>query len=482
LPIGAPPELTGAPRPLGRYANKSSPPRSTPDEKRKRKQAGRRERYRLRYKLRKITTLKRVKACGHTPVGNPRAGPGLRLSVLNGQRVAGMTGLAHCGSVWACPACSAKIATRRAEELADVMRHALEQGCSASMVTLTMRHHEGQTLKQCWDALSKAWARVTSGKQWVSDQAAAGLHGWVKAVEVTHGKNGWHVHIHVLMIWERPISQAAAERVGERMWNRWSRGLQRYGFDSLRDFGGLDVRMATLKPGTGTGLHEYFVKLSHEITGGQAKLAKGGGRTPFQILSDAVEGLADDLEHWWEWERASLGRRQIAWSKGLRDWAELMPEQSDEEIAQEELLGEDLLMFSGEGWRKLRRSSDDVCDVYDAAERGGLAAAGQVLDRLGVEWFSLQLPPKPPPLPAVATPGQRLDELSTASRDKLDRRRRLLDEYRRWYDSFAPDPLGNLDRRVPARLVPRVAKSDPDRDAFVRELRRFNRSGPRLDV
>jgi hypothetical protein len=89
---------------LGRYANKSSPLRRTPDQKRKHKQAGRRERYRLRYKLRKITRLKRVRACGHTPIANPNAGPGLRLSVLNGQRVAGMTGLAHCGSVWACPA------------------------------------------------------------------------------------------------------------------------------------------------------------------------------------------------------------------------------------------------------------------------------------------------------------------------------------------------------------------------------------------
>ena len=42
--------------------------------------------------------------------------------------------------------------------------------------------------------------------------------------------------------------------------------------------------MAEVKPGLwwfatgGSGLHEYFVKLAHEVTGGQAKLAKGGGR------------------------------------------------------------------------------------------------------------------------------------------------------------------------------------------------------------
>lgn len=195
------------------------------------------------------------------------------------------------------------------------MRWALEQGCSASMVTLTMQHHKGQRLADCWDALAKAWARVTSGKQWVNDQAAAGLQGWIKAVEVTTGKNGWHVHVHVLMIWRDTIDGVTATRVGERMWRRWQRALQRRDFDSLLEDSkghrvGLDVRLASLTPSHGGGLHEYFVKLSHEITGGQAKLARGGGRTPFQLLLGALDtGLADDLQRWWEWEKASKGRR-----------------------------------------------------------------------------------------------------------------------------------------------------------------------------
>jgi hypothetical protein len=165
-----------------------------------------------------------------------------------------MSGLAHCGSVWACPVCSAKIATRRAEELADVMRWALEQGCSASMVTLTMQHHKGQRLADSWNALAKAWARVTSGKQWVNDQAAAGLQGWIKAVEVTTGKNGWHVHVHVLMIWRDTIDGVTATRVGERMWRRWQRALQRHGFDSLlEDSKGHRVGLDVWRPRCGNG-------------------------------------------------------------------------------------------------------------------------------------------------------------------------------------------------------------------------------------
>lgn len=390
------PSATRPAEPLGKYANNSSPARrpkaATPEERRERRQAKRRERHALRYRLRQITTLKRVKDCGHVTINGDGAGPSLRLTAASAGgsgKTAGMSGLAHCGSVWACPVCSAKIATHRAQELADVMRWALEQGCSASMVTLTMRHHQGQTLRDCWDALSYAWSRVTSGKQWISDQEEAGLQGWVKAVEVTQGKNGWHVHLHVLMIWRTSISSDLAEHVGGRMHARWTKALQRRGFDSFRDSGGLDVRLATLDPSAGgIGLHEYFVKLSHELTGGQAKLAKGGGRTPFQLLQDALDtGLADDVERWWEWERASKGRRQVAWSKGLRDWAKLEPEQSDEDIAEEELAGDDLLLIQPEGWRALRHHPDRVCGLLEVAERKGYAAASDLLDQWGIGWL-----------------------------------------------------------------------------------------------
>lgn len=342
----------------------------------------------LRGGLRDLTNLERVRKCGHVTAGNAGGGPGLRLTTSpGGGAVAGLSGLVTCGSVWACPVCAAKIATRRADELADVMRHALESSCKASMVTLTMRHHEGQRLKDCWDALSTAWRAVVSGKQWVTDSAAFGLRGWVKAVEVTRGKSGWHVHIHALMIWDKTVTLQVARHVADRMWTRWNRALLRRGFDSLRDAGGLDVRMATLVPG-GFGLHEYFVKLSHEITGGQAKLAKGGGRTPFQILANATEtGEAADVHTWWEWERASHGRRQISWSTGLREWAKLAAEQSDEQVAAEDLQGDELLFLDLDSWRVLRGEPGRVCDLLEATEDDGYRAAMAVLRRWGLGYM-----------------------------------------------------------------------------------------------
>lgn len=377
-----------------------------------------------------------MRSCGyHTvgPGGAGNGGPGLRLTTdAQGGNVAGLSGLVTCGSVWSCPVCSAKIATRRAEELADFMRFALEHGCKASLVTLTMRHHEGQSLKDCWDALSASWRAVISGKQWCTDADAYGLRGWVKAVEVTRGKSGWHVHIHALMIWDNPVTLAEAQHVGDRMWRRWNRALERRGFDSLRDSGGLDVRMASLRPGNGSGLHEYFVKLSHEVTGGQAKLAKGGGRTPFQMLSNALEtGEAADVHGWWEWERASHGRRQIARSKGLREWANLGKEQTDEEIAEEQLEAEDVLFIEPDSWRQLRGSPVQVCNLLEATEDGGYPAAMAWLDRHGLGYVVVGvLPHRPPP---------RDSEHWRLRRDRLSETRsvvaglaRELSEFRAW--------------------------------------------------
>jgi hypothetical protein len=393
-------------RRLGRYANSASPRSLTPEaaDRQKRKHSKRRQRYSLRYKLRNLTTLKRVRDCGHVSINGEGSGPALRLTAADkGGTVAGLSGLAHCGSVWACPVCAAKIATRRAEELADVMRYALEQGCSASMVTLTMRHHQGQSLADCWAALSKGWRAVTTGKQWTTDADGAGLVGWVRAVEVTQGKNGWHVHVHALLVWREAIDQEDADVIGQRMWQRWTRALRRCGFDSLMDSGGLDVRMATLKPGAASGLHEYFTKLAHEVTGGQAKLAKGAGRTPFQLLTEAVNGLADEVDLWHEWERASKGRRQMEWSRGrrdLREWAGLGAEQTDEEIAEEELTGDDLVLLAPESWRELREQPDQVCELLEATERAGFAAATALLDIWGLRWLpgkaALSWPKRPP--------------------------------------------------------------------------------------
>lgn len=368
---------------LGIHASTLSPERTGRRRKR------RLERHELRYALRDVTRVGRLRQCGYTGVRSDGTGPGLRVTADGGTVTAGLSGLSTCGSVWACPVCSARIATVRASDLADVMRHGFRRGCDAAMVTLTMRHHEGQSLKELWDAVTSAWHAVTSGKLWMADKAEYALRGWVRVVEVTRGENGWHVHVHALMIFDRPVPLSRLTVLANRMWRRWNAALQRRGLDSLPGVGA-DVKKASLRAGAKGGLHEYFVKLSHEIAGGQAKLGRGKGRTPFQILADAVGGgEAGDLAAWWEWESVSRGRRQIAWSKGLREWAGLGAEQTDDEIAGEDLESEDMLFIDPESWRLLRHDPAGVCGLLEAAEDGGYAAAMEWLAGRGYGYVVL---------------------------------------------------------------------------------------------
>src|SRR3954470_19901756 len=135
-------------RRLGNYANRVSPAGQTRDISARRR-SNRRKRGQLRRQLRGTTTLSRLQDCGAKTV-NGLGGPILRISGEGEERIAGYAGLVTCGSVWACPCCSAKIAARRAEELSTVMRSVLTAGGSASLITLTMRHHAGHKLKDLW--------------------------------------------------------------------------------------------------------------------------------------------------------------------------------------------------------------------------------------------------------------------------------------------------------------------------------------------
>ncbi|MEJ2860135.1 hypothetical protein [Actinomycetospora flava] len=342
----------------------------------------------------------------------------------DGTRTAGYSGLASCGSVWACPQCAAKIATRRADELSQVMRAVDDASGSAFLLTLTMRHSRGDRLglskqerarlrqlednlasyevananrwsfderqaeadaiehntltarKGCWDVLSDAWAKVTSGAAWKADQELfGGLLGWARVVEVTDGENGWHVHIHALLCFREQVSaDMVAAGVGARMFGRWRRALERKGFDAS-DEHGWDLRRVQLGDGD---LADYFTKIAHEVTGSHRKGGRrAGGRTPMQLLADAVDSCEGSAAvRWREWEQASEGRRQLTWSVGRRDLralAGLGEVAPDDEVAREEHGADSYLVLHNEAWA-LMTGSRLACDVLAVAELGGLRA------------------------------------------------------------------------------------------------------------
>jgi len=257
----------------------------------------------------------------------------------------------------------------------------------------------------------------------VGDQERYGVKGWARATEVTVGDNGWHVHVHAVLVLEGEKTAAAinAFAVGKRMWNRWVQGIGTEGFTAVEDSGGLDIRIAhaaekrlaeyLTKDGLGLPVGDTaehvtasFEKAARDIAKeaalGATKKGRKGGRTPFQLLSDLVDAqdsgafdlapdhflrkrAARDLALWSEFIDGSHGRRQLTWSKGLRDLAGLEPELTDEEIADEDAAGELMFWLPRESWRVVRDQSEVLLEVM---EDGGIDAVAAYLTALDVAY------------------------------------------------------------------------------------------------
>jgi hypothetical protein len=114
------------------------------------------------------------------------------------------SGLQTCGSVWACPVCSAKIAERRRAEIITAMAaHKAAGGCM-HLLTLTAPHQRSDALVDLLAKQALALKKMFSDKTVRKVFAELGVVGQIRALEVTHGRrsernNGWHPHYHLLL-------------------------------------------------------------------------------------------------------------------------------------------------------------------------------------------------------------------------------------------------------------------------------------------
>lgn len=353
-------------------------------------------RYAARHVLWSLSSIKRVRGCGR--VARSADGVGVRITVApDGSRDAGFAGLSTCGSVWACPVCSAKIAAGRQADITAALTEWHRRGGRVALVTLTMRHHRRQKLTDLWDGVAAAWNAATSGAAWTAEQDRHGvpmtttvLRGrrkgekvtkhrlrTIRVVEVTNGESGWHVHVHALVLVAGGTSTGVVESIAAGMFDRWKRSLLSNGFDAPTLIRGLDVHRLEGDPAAALG--EYFTKgvyaAAMETTRGDLKDGKHGNRTPFAILRGLVEvhatgdlagrdGLPEvsaDEATWAEWEQASRGRRQVGWTQGLR--AELMPQAGDEltddELADVDHGGQEIGKIAPATWSTITRARAD---------------------------------------------------------------------------------------------------------------------------
>lgn len=350
-------------------------------------------RFAMREVLWRYSTLKRVRACGKVPLGSA---VGIRLK----DRVAHFAGLVTCGSVHACPCCQAKILNRRAEEASEAASRWHRAGNSVIMVNLTMAHDDGDDLAVMLKVIAGVWRRVQQARMWRVLRERHQVAHLIRSLEHTHGENGWHPHLHVLLFLRGELTAAALADLGIYLKGKWSAELVKAGFRPCDPVHGVTLVPCYSAREAGA----YVAKttdgraVGNELARGDLKRGRGNHRTPLEILENFRRtGDKADLILWQEYERATKGHQRITWSAGAR--AELLTgeeEQTDEEIASEEIGGDLLGVVSCRDWfRAIVGVPGRTSAVLDAAEEGLpqlralLAALGVALDERG--------PPYEPP-------------------------------------------------------------------------------------
>lgn len=375
---------------------------------------------------------------------------------------AGITNLQSCGS-YACPVCAPKIGNRRFEEVTQVLQAAKNKGYYVAMITLTVRHDAMDKLDDSWDALNAGWRAITTDKKWSGETIEAhlkaqksflergeayedfqarkiafkasnpkdsfpektvraprgwaksktfrdrqiglkeefGIIGTIRSTEVTYGKNGWHPHVHALVIFKAGDLEEAtlfANEFGHFMHKKWEKGIKTFGFTSLKKSGGLDIslmgssakdiaRYAT-KISSTSGIDADTKKMGFESTRGDLKTARKGGFTPMELLEKAVEGEADAISAWKEFAVSSQGRRWVVISPELRKLGDLEDEKTDEEIADETVEATPVAAISYEEW-KSNRVWLFASDLLTILEDQGSEALFKELDKRGIPYDDL---------------------------------------------------------------------------------------------
>jgi len=277
-----------------------------------------------------------------------------------------------------------------------VLAWALLDG-GAAFGAYTLRHHQGERLGDLWQGLNKCWAAVGRDGSVKRVRARLGWRGYVRTVEVTYGANGWHPHVHPLHLFSRPVSAAEVAELHRAEFRAWEAAAGRLGLRAVasyaQDLHAVDGAEAHVE------VADYFTKASYmptaeavgwEMTSTQTKSRTRAkdSRTPWDLLRAVyLDGDAEALDLWHEWESDSKGKRAISWSRGLRKSAGLLVEATDEEIAEREIGSRADVGMVVTDWAPIRRDAWLGAGLLAAVGAAGNWDEGRrFADAHGIEW------------------------------------------------------------------------------------------------
>lgn len=337
------------------------------------------ERFVLQSVARELMPRERVAVCLRRPVPGRSV---VEIYHASRTRSAHYGALQVCGSVWLCACCAAKVSERRRVELHQGVEAWLGEGAEHRLVlaTFTIQHRPCDALSAVLRRLKGAREYLLSGAPGMRLRSRYSIAGSIRTLEVTHGKSGWHPHMHVLMFLER---DGVVEGLRDYLAERWPKCVASAGGYASR--AGFDMQVSDQQ------VADYVAKwgrqptwtTAHEMTKAVVKKGHQSGRTPTELLLAYAQGDCDAGRLWIQYGCTFKGERQLWWSHGLRERLGLVIEQSDEELAaaheeDAQLLG----LLRLDQWRVVV-ANDARAEILQAARSGDWSDVSAVLERLG---------------------------------------------------------------------------------------------------
>lgn len=291
------------------------------------------------------------------------------------------TGVQVCGSVWVCPVCAAKIQERRRGEIEKAIQWAHENGYFVQMVTFTFPHYVWQRLDTLLEQQAAAYRRLRSGKVWAKMRKSVEMAGLIRSLEVVIGDNGWHPHTHELWFTKKPVGEYWISE-------QWEKACVKAGLlDPDNEAQVRAFRLHSVDVREDVDVGDYLAKqddsrawgLSDELAKATSKVGRSKGIHPHGLLHRGLEG---DIARYIEYVDATKGKRQLYWSKGLKDLVGI-DDVTDEELADESREVADVLgLLTADQWQCVI-GNDCRAELLEAAHSGGLPAIKEFLRLIG---------------------------------------------------------------------------------------------------
>jgi len=248
--------------------------------------------------------------------------------------------LCTCKLVWLCPICASRISNKRTAELTAFLSQTRDTNTvdregfavtrreliyHVAMITFTVGHKMSTPLARSMKVLKAAYHGIWSGRASKRFYDAYGLVGSVRAFEVTHGAvNGWHPHIHTLLISEKPFTLLAVSEMYAALATRWVDEVERAGGYATKERG-VDIMRgeeALIKYVTKAGQKIAKTTIDKspimEVGLTPAKVAHLDGRTLWQLLADYVRGDVESGELWTTAQGQLIGTKQLLPSNSVK--------------------------------------------------------------------------------------------------------------------------------------------------------------------